>query len=396
MTDGKHRDQGQFSANRPASKPSVGSKRKATDEPSRPSPVFNLGFRWSLWDAASSSKDSKRPAPPTAEQFSEKHKELSEALKVFSDHWVFQLERGEDGGRLHYQGFCHLARHQKKRPCELGASLNAEFFGIQFQPASKAGTEALRKYAMKDDTRVAGPWADKPIYNAAQDPLYKLPLHPWQSAIKESCTAHPDDRTVNWVCNKGGRVGKSWFTKFMFIHHDALCLSYGTAGDLLNLVSKNMGRRTYFFDLPRVKPGVLCSSDLYAAVESVKNGMVMNTKYETKIEVMKSPHVWVFSNELPNFESLTGDRWKVWEISPDLSLQRFNIPAHKLELRKQALLKRCKDAEKKKEDELQSAIYSEMQVLREEFKSKHVPITDEELYEAAAARMGTAPEDFPA
>ena len=68
--------------------------------------------------------------------------------------YVFQLERGEETQRLHYQGFLKFST--KIRVKQLAASLNKFAYGIQIAPAYDE--KALEKYCQKEKTRVAGPW----------------------------------------------------------------------------------------------------------------------------------------------------------------------------------------------------------------------------------------------
>lgn len=335
--------------------------RSASDVPlgeARESQVHHLCIRWSLWDAGGT-----RPAPPTEAVFSTLHERLNATFAKLCDKWIFQLERGAGDapapaaaaasgnvpaatGRLHYQCYVHLARGEKRRPAALAAALNAEYFGIDIRPSSTAGIDALKLYAMKADTRVAGPWADHPIVDPKEDPSIKgIKLWPWQDYVRRKVMEAPDNRTIHWVCNKGGRVGKSVFTKYMLVHHKAVVLSFGNAADLTNLVSKYMHRTIYLFDLPRVKPAVLSGGDMYTALESIKNGIVVNTKFHTSSETMRSPHVWVFANELPDFKCLSDDRWSVWQINKDMQLELFDHSRHRADEEKRLFVNGVLEAE---------------------------------------------------
>jgi len=164
---------------------------------------------------------------------------------------------------------------------------------------------------MKADTRVFGPWSDAKSYRG-QDIITNL--WPWQDEVKKSCSTTPDARTINVVVDTIGNVGKSAFCKHMAWHCNALVLGWGKTGDILNLVSKNQNRDVYIFDLSRSKPQDWAKDDIPAAMEGIKNGMFMNTKYETAQVLMKIPHVWVFTNASPNISSMSADRWKLWSI----------------------------------------------------------------------------------
>lgn len=72
----------------------------------------------------------------------------------------------------------------------------------------------------------------------------------------------------------------------------------------------------YLFDLSRTKPDEFSSNDLYSAIESIKNGSVTSSMYNSPVAMFKPPHVVVFANHEPEYEALTGDRWNVMELGP--------------------------------------------------------------------------------
>lgn len=65
---------------------------------------------------------------------------------------VFQLERGEENRTPHLQGYCELKKRQRFAAAK-------RLIGDQAHLEPRRGTAAqARDYAMKADTRVAGPW----------------------------------------------------------------------------------------------------------------------------------------------------------------------------------------------------------------------------------------------
>lgn len=182
-------------------------------------------------------------------------------------------------------------------------------------PASTNGIKALEEYAMKSDTRVEGPWGDATRY-MGEDIIQNL--YPWQAEIKRQCDEKPDDRTINVVHDIEGNIGKSAFCKYMAWNYKAPVIGHAKTGDALNLVSKMPNRSVYLFDMSRSKPADWAKDDISAAMEGVKNGLFMNTKYETSQVLMKCPHIWMFCNSLPNLSSMSRDRWKLWCVRGDM------------------------------------------------------------------------------
>lgn len=231
------------------------------------------------------------------------HKAFSKLCKKF----IYQLERCPTTGSSHYQCYCNLRK--KCRNGKLAKALSSlGLKGVTCLPASDNGKEKLRLYAMKNDTRIAGPWADRAIYLGQDLPTV---LRPWQQNIADMIQREPDKRKIHWFYDADGGAGKSTFAKYMYFHHKILTLTFGDAKDLLNLVFKQQGLPTYMFDLSRTKGGKSSMSDIYQALESVKNGYFINTKYETGVACYKIPHVIVFSNHAPLLSALSHDRWVI-------------------------------------------------------------------------------------
>jgi len=264
--------------------------------------VWIISFRWTVQNMCGD--DLTASGGKLCKSTDAAKNDLVTWLETDAKAWCFQLEDTKDN--LHFQGYANL--NEKIRPKTLAKALNDTFKGIEVQACSNAGKRELQKYCMKADTRVAGPWADRKIY-MGQDLMPKL--FKWQEKLKNYLLGEVNDREILWIVDEQGCSGKSKFCKYMSFHHKTLKLTYGDAKDLLNLVSKNPCRSAYLFDLTRTKPQAFSTQDLYSAIESVKDGHFINTKYETEEVMMSIPHVVVFSNQWPNRENMSDDRWNV-------------------------------------------------------------------------------------
>lgn len=165
--------------------------------------------------------------------------------------------------------------------------------------------EALIKYIQKDgDTWLYG--FPKPIKTIEN-------LYDWQQEIVNIYNTEPDDRKVYWFWESVGGVGKSQFVKYMVVKYKCLFCDGGKKQDLINLVfNNNMDEcKAVIWDIPRSTKGRIS----YATLESIKNGLVCNTKYETGVKVFNSPHIFVFANFPPDDEEqLSADRWVIKEL----------------------------------------------------------------------------------
>ena len=143
-------------------------------------------------------------------------------------------------------------------------------------------------------------------------------LRPWQQELLQRMDMPAGDRTVEWIWEEVGNVGKSWMGRYLAVIKDALILGTGKFADLAYIFT-NDPRPIVVFDLSRV---VAPTEDLkttpvkvlYSLCEQLKNGQMTNTKYWSASTFFKPPHVVFFAN-FPNDSScLSKDRWRVTEL----------------------------------------------------------------------------------
>lgn len=133
----------------------------------------------------------------------------------------------------------------------------------------------------------------------------------WQIGLNDELQQEADDRKVIFITDPEGGKGKSWFIrKFMSEHYGkAQFLSVGKRDDLSYAVDEF--KSVFMFDIPRGNMEYL----QYGILEQLKNRMIYSPKYESRTKILKSKvHVVVFSNEQPDYEKLTEDRYDVREI----------------------------------------------------------------------------------
>lgn len=218
-------------------------------------------------------------------------------LDVHCKKFNFQLEKGKEGGYLHYQGNFSLKTKEYMQTVK-------NIFGNDIHLEDTINPFAAEKYCEKDETRVAGPW------NKTKKPLkLKKPEFPWQMKILDECKEEPDDRKIIWVWEEIGKVGKSQFAKFMAVEHGAVIFNQGKFSDIACALPDNP--KIVIFDLPRT----LEDHVNYGAIEAVKNGMIFSGKYESHTKFFDSPHLYIFANFPPEEDKLSKDRWIVRKIS---------------------------------------------------------------------------------
>lgn len=267
--------------------------------------LTKFAFTWGLWNDG-----------PTEDEFSTLWDRLEEWSRTNAKHYIFQLERGE-GGLLHYQGYINLKKQTRFKG--LIKMMQDNFHGIHLSICSKAGEFALKQYCMKTDTRVSGPWMDKvntkiDLEEKAKEKFKNIELRPWQQEWFDLVSQDPDDRCICWLTDEKGGAGKTKLAKWAYAVKGIPTFTYANSANVLNLVSKMPHLKTYCFDLARTKSSKIADNELYTCLESIKNGYFVNEKYETNIVFMESPHVWVFANQKPKLDRMSGDRWRLYEI----------------------------------------------------------------------------------
>nr|UOF76688.1 rep protein [Cressdnaviricota sp.] len=257
-------------------------------------------------------------------QFGEHYIYLCEYFSSQSWKYVFQLERGNEGGRLHYQG--HLKLGTKQRLGTLVKQLGGIMPGLHLTPDSERGSRNAEFYCIKrDDTYVAGPWYDSDfeIPYDGRDLITADSFHPWQSDVAAIIEGpiHPDK--IIWIYQPAGGCGKSSFCKFMYFHFKYPQLIVCKPADLMHLVTSMRSSKVYFVDIQRTLGLEQTMDSLYSAIEQLKNGYVVNTKYVTSIKCFSKPHVVLFSNVRPDLTKLSAYKWDLYKVE-NLNLIKDN------------------------------------------------------------------------
>jgi len=230
--------------------------------------------------------------------------QLFQVIPIIAKKAICAKEVGENG-TPHIQAYISLKKKERitglmnKYPKCFG---RASFRVCRNEPA-------LIEYCKKDGNIFINIGFPKPIQIIQE-------LRPWQLAIEKLFFQPVNDRKIYWFWETVGGVGKSSFVKYMVVKHLCLFCDGGKKSDLINLVfNNNMDEcRCIIWDIPRSTKGSIS----YATLESVKNGLICNTKYETGIKAFNPPHIFVFANFPPDKpEELSVDRWEIYNLELD-------------------------------------------------------------------------------
>lgn len=138
------------------------------------------------------------------------------------------------------------------------------------------------------------------------------PLRPWQQGLYDELEVDPDDRTVLFVYDSEGGKGKTWFQRYLLMKRldDCQMLSVGKRDDIAHAI--DVSRRLFLFNVPRGGMEFL----QYTILEQLKDRCVFSPKYESRMKLIyHNVHVVVFCNEYPDMNKMTGDRYRIIELT---------------------------------------------------------------------------------
>lgn len=241
------------------------------------------------------------------------HETLITKFDQIACKWAFQKELGEEKAFLHYQ--CQIEVEKKKRRSEIQAMLNPICVSkAAITPTSSAGAHGGFSYAMKDDTRVEGPWTNlKP--NPRFDDILKG-LYGWQKSLM----ALPyTKRGIHLICDRHGNNGKTVWAEYMAFHvRKAVYLMnyFVTPLEMMQMAFEftKAGKPTFFIiDLPRVRPTPGHLKLITDILEKLANGVVQETRYKARQKLLGLTKVVVLANYDLDLD-LTTDRIHKWSI----------------------------------------------------------------------------------
>jgi len=145
-------------------------------------------------------------------------------------------------------------------------------------------------------------------------------LWSWQNRLATMLQAVPDPRKVFWFWESEGNKGKSFMARYLATMHQALILESGRKVDLAHIfVTTIPTPKIVIFDLSRTAAPMENASHspidvVYSLMESIKNGYIVSTKYDSKGLSFTVPHVVVFANFEPDQSKMSSDRWLIHNI----------------------------------------------------------------------------------
>ena len=144
-----------------------------------------------------------------------------------------------------------------------------------------------------------------------------------------------DDRTINYVYQPRGGCGKTTLMGLLLCNPDIYGINiidlpafndYKLLNEELYQQASQIGKRdkyAVFLDFPRAinKERLF---QLYSAIERAKDGLYADGRYEKNKFYINCPSIWIFSNNLPDLDCLSDDRWNIYTITEDKDLIKLD------------------------------------------------------------------------
>lgn len=257
---------------------------------------------------------------------------------------VWQLEKGESG-TPHLQ--CLI---QMRNP--IGFNTIKKLYPTAHIEVPRS-LKASIKYCQKEDTRQEGPWTrgDEPNQGSRTDlaelaeviieeglesaiqqfPEKYIQYHvgmeklakrfqpkpqepsgfkdiPWQRQIIDIVKGSAHDRKIHWVHDSQGHRGKSRLLTHLICNYNATELR----GRIPDMAFQYNKEPIVVFDIPRTRSGTM--DHIYEFSEQLKNGRIISTKYESCMKLFATPHVFIFSNSMPEMDKWSRDRYDIIDL----------------------------------------------------------------------------------
>lgn len=247
----------------------------------------------------------------TVNNYTEAQKVSVVSLVSKSKLWVYGFEIGESG-TPHIQGYVQFKNQTRF------STLKRALPTAHWEKAKGSAQDNL-KYCSKD-----GNFETNIVQKLSRDDLKQMVLKkyesvtwkPWQQSVIDFVAEDPDSRTIRWIYEPTGNVGKSFLAKYLACQEGTI-ISSGKANDVFNQLNAAIETGTMpkivILDVPRVVADYVS----YQALEKLKDGCLYSGKYEGGVCIFPDVHVLAFSNQKPDTSKMSRDRWKIYEIKEE-------------------------------------------------------------------------------
>lgn len=255
---------------------------------------------------------------------------LYRKLKGYCKKFGFQLEQGRKTGYKHWQ--CRVSLISKRTCVAMHTEIISEIGGNWSLTSDHVHSGPKHfNYVMKEDTRIDGPWTDStpcdppPTLTRQLREFMAIPRENWytfQTHLYTQSTVY-NDRIITLVYDPHGHSGKTSIVNLLEYEEKALYVPpIDTMKDMSQYICCYETKPCYCIDLPRaMKKDKKALRGIYSGIELLKDGRMFDTRYSARSRRIDCPQIFVFCNDLPDFDMLSNDRWIILEIQHDKTFE---------------------------------------------------------------------------
>jgi hypothetical protein len=147
------------------------------------------------------------------------------------------------------------------------------------------------------------------LYRQAQQVVWQ----PWQQRLFNLLGEKPHPRQIIVVIDPVGNTGKTFFVQNYrrLYSNTTVHMSNTRDTDMLYSAQHCAERRVVLVDLVRSEARSIC----YSAIESLKNGSFVSSKYRSCMVDGAPPHLVMFTNVELDYGALSADRWYIFRLT---------------------------------------------------------------------------------
>lgn len=146
---------------------------------------------------------------------------------------------------------------------------------------------------------------------------------PWQQDVLDLIgSGDGDTRTIYWIYEPEGKVGKSYLAKYLACTRSVVLCS-GKKADIFNQCAGVLesGRLPSLVVCDVARIGAQFVS--YESIEKLKDGCFYSGKYEGRQCIFPSPIVICFANVMPLLSTMSADRWMIYIIKDNILYEKL-------------------------------------------------------------------------
>lgn len=144
----------------------------------------------------------------------------------------------------------------------------------------------------------------------------------WVQEYAVKALRETNDREVMVWVDQEGNKGKSWLVGHLFETGKAYYLppTLTSVQSMLQTMAslawedRKQGRPPREFVLIDIPRTWRWSKELYCAIESIKDGLIMDPRYSARPINIRGVKVLVMCNKRPQLDALSADRWKLFQM----------------------------------------------------------------------------------